>query len=74
MLSGRVVGFGDERDICSVVYCSGTKARREVIQNEAGNCYDLDFTKVSSQKNISALLCYFIVSVDTILASGSRHP
>ena len=44
MLSGRVVGFGDEREICSVLYCLGTKARKEAIQNEAGSCYDLDFT------------------------------
>ena len=74
MLSGRVVGFDDEREICSVLYCLGTKARKEAIQNEAGSCYDLDFTKVSSRKNISALLCYFIVSLGTILAGGFRHP
>ena len=42
----RVVGFGDERDIFSVLYCSGTKARREAIQNEAESCNDLDCTNV----------------------------
>ena len=42
----RVVGFGDERDICSVLYCLGAKARREAIQNEAGSCDDLDCTNV----------------------------
>ena len=41
-----VVGCGDERDICSVLYCSGAKARREAIQNEAGSCDDLDCTNV----------------------------
>ena len=42
----KVVGFGDERDIFSVLYCSGTKAMREAIQNEAGSCDDLDCTNV----------------------------
>ena len=42
----RVVGFGDERYICSVLNCSGTKARREAVQNEAGSCDDLDCTNV----------------------------
>ena len=42
----RVVECGDERDICSVLYCSGAEARREAIQNEAGSCDDLDFTNV----------------------------
>ena len=55
----RVVGRGDERDVCSVLYCSGTKARREAIQNEAGSWDDLDCTKVSSRKNISALAVLF---------------
>ena len=42
----RVVGFGDERGISSVLNCSGTKARREAGQNEAGSCDDLDCTNV----------------------------
>ena len=33
----RVVGCDDERDVCSVLYCSGAKTRREAIQNEAGS-------------------------------------
>ena len=42
----RVVGFGDERDIFSVLYCSSTKARKKAIQNEAGSCDGLDCTDV----------------------------
>ena len=42
----RVVEFDNERNICSVLCCSGAKARRETIQNEAESCDDLDFTNV----------------------------
>ena len=42
----RVVEFGDERGISSVLNSSGTKARREAFQNEAGSCNDLDCTYV----------------------------
>ena len=54
-----MVGFGDERDICSVLYCWDAKAGREAIQNDAGTCDDLDCAKVSLRKNISALAVLF---------------
>ena len=52
----------------------GAEVRGEAIPNGAGSYDDLDCTKVSSRKNISALPLLFYVSVDTILAVGSKHP
>ena len=47
MLSGKEwFEFDEERNICSVLCCSGAKARREAKQNEAGSCGDLDCSDV----------------------------
>ena len=68
--SSIVVKSTRERDVWSLLYCSGANLRREVIQNGAGRklISYLDFTNVSWRKNIIAFTLLFSRRV----ISGSR--
>ena len=59
MLTGQKFESGDEKDICSALYCSACESGERRNPNHAGSCDGLDCTEVRFRKNIIAFTVLF---------------
>ena len=68
----REVEGGDERNICSVLYCSGAKAREDQSETRQESETIWILLTCGSKRTSVLLLFYFITSLGTILVGQVR--